>query len=976
MRVKGKGNEYRTSGKWISWDELRQKNPLSVSEPPSLEDFQNRGSQVGEGKKLKPGEWLTKEKLGTAKSCKGQSSSYKRPVPGGSNESVYAPSTSNAVWGKDQRRPSATAINLATDDLSPSTKEEMGQIPSAKQTPRRVRPSLLERFTSEEPKSESSHPRSAPQEPPTTPARQREAHLATDASKKPLGMAPISPSAADTPLCAALPLPETPPRHSFSHNAIIPTRPPPPSRYALEEPRSRLEIPPICPVTPEPTRVADDALAPRGPGLKPTTFEGPLSSVVQRKDGLINLDNTDDSIQDESSDCLAKPTESSNSRSVIKTQSLPQGDTNVLRSPLTEPGECSGCHSRQAPQLAYSSGRAAHEIEAMLLRLRNTRSNLDAGSSASRWATPQPVKESVKEREAKPMDDRDGSKFKADPELVSRLSPPLQNRGDRLSLNKRKSFVEEPADHTTTSAEMTPRASQTRKGSSFVEAFSVQNMVDAATPAPLTSETERRMLTERPFNSQPPTEPRAMRGDATVSRKREQDQSMQSHIKVERQATALSLDHRVVPSPVNAVTAAPPEEPADESSTADSTSSSQPGTNIATKELGSRAVEGEVIAVNLMGDRTLSGDIRVDDNEADALTVSQAGSTIAPSLSKHFDWADDEDEDEDELPDLGDWGVTLPMFSSSSRSAAVVNSDVKIACARGASAAADNDIKSASTHDKRATKPIVERIQREFFQRGKLQGTSDGTFTLGDSGRGDSRRVFQGGKGRCGPLRPAVPADGDWKKARVNTLAAEAEAAKARAAKRQSCRVGPKNVGNAIGPSTASANGHHNVGIRADKAVSIPNGPKGLRIAGRAAQAAAAAAAAVPRPINSKSPMLASSQPSQRKGGGSSGNSAISEAGLPTSGRASSHEASGPTPTTSSAPNGRGELLAGTVYLMHAAAPDSVAPVASAKAPRSSPAAGKDASAMAEGNLAKNGPHGRGKSSRKAYHAGCVHSKN
>ncbi|PWN53539.1 hypothetical protein IE53DRAFT_154128 [Violaceomyces palustris] len=99
LRVKGKGNTYKSSGRYISWDELHRLNPLAVKAPPSLEEFRNRGAEVGSGRRLKPGELLSKDdptaKL-KKKMANGKKETYREEDGwiGGSKESIYASTSS------------------------------------------------------------------------------------------------------------------------------------------------------------------------------------------------------------------------------------------------------------------------------------------------------------------------------------------------------------------------------------------------------------------------------------------------------------------------------------------------------------------------------------------------------------------------------------------------------------------------------------------------------------------------------------------------------------------------------------------------------------------------------------------------------------------------------------------------------------------------------------------------------------------
>ncbi|KDN36786.1 hypothetical protein K437DRAFT_296716 [Tilletiaria anomala UBC 951] len=93
LRKRGKGNSYKFSGRWISWDELSRRNPLAVKSPPSLEEFMARGGKVGEGKAISPGGWLGADNVLRKKAEKAVKESGKADgwIGKGSAESIYAP---------------------------------------------------------------------------------------------------------------------------------------------------------------------------------------------------------------------------------------------------------------------------------------------------------------------------------------------------------------------------------------------------------------------------------------------------------------------------------------------------------------------------------------------------------------------------------------------------------------------------------------------------------------------------------------------------------------------------------------------------------------------------------------------------------------------------------------------------------------------------------------------------------------------
>jgi hypothetical protein len=62
VRQRGRGNKYKATGRYISWEELKRRNPVALKDPPSLEEFIRKGSQVGTAERLAPGAFLKGEK--------------------------------------------------------------------------------------------------------------------------------------------------------------------------------------------------------------------------------------------------------------------------------------------------------------------------------------------------------------------------------------------------------------------------------------------------------------------------------------------------------------------------------------------------------------------------------------------------------------------------------------------------------------------------------------------------------------------------------------------------------------------------------------------------------------------------------------------------------------------------------------------------------------------------------------------------
>ncbi|PWN94354.1 hypothetical protein FA10DRAFT_277916 [Acaromyces ingoldii] len=135
VRIKGKGNKYKPTGRWISWEDLRKLNPLALNAPPSLEEFAKRGGDVGSGPKLEPGSWLGTDNRKTRPPKKvskkgdrevkpmsdGWFGEEKEGLGEGSAESIYAPSATKLATAADCS-PSSSTGTLTPTKATPEGK--------------------------------------------------------------------------------------------------------------------------------------------------------------------------------------------------------------------------------------------------------------------------------------------------------------------------------------------------------------------------------------------------------------------------------------------------------------------------------------------------------------------------------------------------------------------------------------------------------------------------------------------------------------------------------------------------------------------------------------------------------------------------------------------------------------------------------------------------------------------------------------
>lgn len=129
LRVRGRGNKYQPTGRYISWEELKQRNPMAVKDPPSLDDFIQAGAKVGTAERVEPGAFLKGEKrFRITKRPKGAVDVQESEDGwiGGASESVYAreatptPSSVKAEQVKSARDAASQSTFLDRPNALPS----------------------------------------------------------------------------------------------------------------------------------------------------------------------------------------------------------------------------------------------------------------------------------------------------------------------------------------------------------------------------------------------------------------------------------------------------------------------------------------------------------------------------------------------------------------------------------------------------------------------------------------------------------------------------------------------------------------------------------------------------------------------------------------------------------------------------------------------------------------------------------------
>ncbi|SPO22420.1 uncharacterized protein UTRI_01098 [Ustilago trichophora] len=375
LRIRGKGSTYKATGKWISWDDLAKRNPLAVKPPPSLDEFIARGATVGTGPKLKPGEFASKndpiDRIKPAKPASSKTSKLpptmtkaKTPIVdletdedgwiGGSSQSIYASKSTPVTHASPP--PPAKLVNKPSpvtpgrektgDAKSRSLLERMDMAQNLQTPPPKARNGDADGIRSADASSASSpssHPATSPFR--TTPSQGIRRPGAKIPSPLPLtsparNNGPVSPLNTRTPLSASHPIPETPLKLSQRGGPQTPATP----HY------------PSYPHSSHAHNQDGDAARASGLGLGLT----PLKTSVP-------LAPSPDTVRSPLNEALNLRGRAASNASI--------------GSPLK-----SGRDLHGEPLALGSSGNKAGngQIDAMLDRLRNTRSGL--GTSASMWA--------------------------------------------------------------------------------------------------------------------------------------------------------------------------------------------------------------------------------------------------------------------------------------------------------------------------------------------------------------------------------------------------------------------------------------------------------------------------------------------------------------------------------------------------------------------------------------------------------------
>ncbi|CAO1633264.1 unnamed protein product [Sympodiomycopsis kandeliae] len=613
----------------------------------------------------------------------------------------------------------ATSSSTTTQDItsaaerpgSLASKFQQGQASEGLRTTRSGR-SLFAKFVSDAPSPETPlaplPPPSAQPSGPVTPARRRNVNLHIDPSlplsaNRSFDSSLVSPSTARTPLSATHPLPETPLKHT-QELSYTPSNSA--ARVGLAERRRQ------APVTPISSSSYDHDAAARGLGLgltptRPNTFGGPLSPIQQRR-AL------------PPSRRLSRPLEETLKEVEIEqTEEASKGlgfDHDLsLSSPVRSKDKPEN-NSNQVEKAQQQAGNAANEIEAMLMRLRKARTGFagqggdtDRGSSASRWATPADG-ESIS---------NDDAGAKETPVPMAAVVPPTPALGSGSeafaptpALESSDTFAPTPAlgsssnGFTATPAMGSTGTFTTTPALGSIDSFSTPD-ANQADPPQSSTRTLLSRLSEPTVKSAPAADDKAIAPSVESSKpakltskerrerakERKQLAAQQQREQVSAAATKQSNDHRV-PSKGSTVKEEdkslkpanlfppPPTEPRamrrgsssknsdggrSASSSSALTASDKPRRSSATSNGSSskRAVTPTPATINSTPTDDIAETTAVADDSIVVHPSHSPTNSISASSSSgaHFDWAAD-DEDDDELPDLDDWGITLPSSSS------------------------------------------------------------------------------------------------------------------------------------------------------------------------------------------------------------------------------------------------------------------------------------------------------------------------
>ncbi|PWN43015.1 hypothetical protein IE81DRAFT_108776 [Ceraceosorus guamensis] len=418
-RIRGKGNAYKVTGKFITWDELARMNPLAISAPPSLDVFRSRGAQVGHGEKLQPGAWLEQPKKLRVKQS-GEEQNGAR----GSHESKYAHEISEMQHNHNDDG-QVVEIPLGSDGSVSSDQEEDrsvtprpvvskgGALTPTVSLGRRSGHSLFERLGMGEDSHAAQASSTADVLPvsiapsATLPSDANASASSSTASKRrptqtlrlpiPQGIgaareqsAPLRTPVAQTPLSATHPPPITPLKHDrHSRMEVIPLTPNSEAPYPSpgigqakglglgglegQVPQTPTELSTSSSLAN--TLCTPSASQPGVPGLSSTRLFGG-SSPLGRPSGLPGLARSSSGATGGlgTHDAVLTPPKA--------VRTLPASSSSGALHPI----EAALGHS---PGRSSSPSAASNQIEAMLARLRSARSGLGQGGSlASKWASP------------------------------------------------------------------------------------------------------------------------------------------------------------------------------------------------------------------------------------------------------------------------------------------------------------------------------------------------------------------------------------------------------------------------------------------------------------------------------------------------------------------------------------------------------------------------------------------------------------
>ncbi|PWN19130.1 hypothetical protein BCV69DRAFT_45165 [Microstroma glucosiphilum] len=464
---------------------------------------------------------------------------------------------------------------------------------------------LLERLDMDSASNSSASPYPSGS-PPMTPARKRLMELDPDAGGRSPGsrsvhVALTSPSTARTPLAATAPLPETPLKHGHDESTTAT-----PTRSSIVERRRAPAMPPLSP----PLQEGSPDRAPRGLGLgltptKQSTsayFGGAPSPAISR--GEARGPGTPSSRTKLLEFDMSSTTDEDDSLSLtaqdIEQSAGPSASSSIL-TPEIDPSSPSKAGGRNASATQISQKIGMTADRANAAKKGD--STTARGSGASRWADPEPQSPTLQHGEA----DQGGSAAS----LLSRMSL----APDAKSL---------PGEAAAAAPSNLFTAKQSKKKANGKIAATATGQKPPNAPAASSALAPPTVADPLSPGSTGVATPVLQTVDAFGG---QSTKGLTSQV-----AAGRSVDD----SPAAAVTS--------DSASASSSASAEPLTE-----------GGTLSPISTAGGSVDSSDPFVGESSA-----CQPASSPMP----HFDWADEEDDD-DELPDLDGWGVTLAQSTSS-----------------------------------------------------------------------------------------------------------------------------------------------------------------------------------------------------------------------------------------------------------------------------------------------------------------------